>query len=55
MGWDQGKYYTRSRKVNGKVIRTYVGCGLHGQLAALEDANKREQLKRDREAWEIMD
>jgi hypothetical protein len=27
MGWDRGRYYTRSRKVNGRVVREYVGTG----------------------------
>jgi len=27
MGWDQGRYYTRSRKVNGRVVREYIGTG----------------------------
>ncbi len=53
MGWNRAKYYTRSRKVNGKVVREYVGVGLLGRLAAEEDAAKREQLQQDREAWAI--
>ena len=28
MGWDRGRYYTRSKKVNGRVVREYVGSGL---------------------------
>lgn len=37
MGWDKGKYYTRSRKVNGRVVREYVGCGQAGNLMARLD------------------
>jgi hypothetical protein len=43
MGWERGKYYTRSRKVNGRVVREYVGGGLIGSLAAQLDASEREQ------------
>jgi hypothetical protein len=27
MGWDSGRYYGRSRKVNGRVVREYIGSG----------------------------
>jgi hypothetical protein len=49
MGWEKrrrgGFYYTRSRKVNGRVLREYVGGGVLGELAALQD----EQVRRQRE------
>jgi hypothetical protein len=43
MGWDKGRYYTRSRKVNGRVLREYVGMGSVAQLAALQDALRRQK------------
>jgi hypothetical protein len=49
MGWERrtrgGLYYTRSRKVAGRVVREYVGGGLLGRFAALSDVERRRQLK----------
>src|SRR5215212_1642630 len=38
-----GLYYTKSRKVNGRVIREYVGMGPLAELAAEVDAEGRRQ------------
>ena len=51
MGWEKGKYYTRSRKVNGRVVREYVGCGPAGDIAAILDAARREHLAFERGLW----
>jgi hypothetical protein len=54
MGWERrrrgGLYYTRSRKVLGRVVRQYVGCGRLAQSAARADAKRRAQLKAQAEA-----
>jgi len=46
-----GLYYTRSRKVNGQVVREYVGGGLLGQLAARIDAEERRKRQQEAAAW----
>jgi hypothetical protein len=45
MGWDRGRYYTRSRKVNGRVVREYIGTGPAAELAARMDALERESRR----------
>jgi hypothetical protein len=54
MGWERtrsgGRYYTRSRKRGGKVIREYVGGGPVGELAAAADALRRAQRQAEWEA-----
>ena len=46
MGWDvrgPRRYYSRSRKINRKVVRQYVGGGSLGELAAAADALRRAE------------
>ena len=55
MAWERrergGVYYTRSRKVNGQVIREYVGGGLLGELAARMDAEERQRREEETAVW----
>jgi hypothetical protein len=42
MGWERGYYY-RVSKVNGRVVREYVGRGRVAELAAQLDALERQK------------
>jgi hypothetical protein len=48
MVWERGYYY-RAKKINGQVVKEYVGPGIAGQLAELQDLSVRE----DREMRQI--
>ena len=43
MGWDKRGYYYRAQKVNGRVVREYVGSGRLAELAAELDQIERQQ------------
>lgn len=55
MAWETrergGSYYTRSKKVNGKVVREYVGGGVLGEICAGWDAEERQLREEEAEVW----
>jgi hypothetical protein len=55
MGWETrkrgGRYYTRSKKINGRVVREYVGGGELAAAIALLDAEERADRSAERAAW----
>jgi len=55
MAWERrergSRYYTRSRKVAGRVVREYIGTGPTAEAIATLDALDREQRRLEAEAW----
>ena len=54
MGWEQrqygDRYYYRSRRMNGRVVKEYVGAGPVAELAAHADAVRRTERTAQAEA-----
>ena len=57
MSWEKrngtGAYYTRSRRVNGRLVREYIGQGILGEIAYQQDLILRSESTVVRESLEL--
>ena len=56
MSWERRRgtdnlYYYRTIKRNGRQQRQYIGTGIVGYLAAMEDEERTQQHQEQRRAW----
>jgi hypothetical protein len=50
MSLEKGRYYTRSHRVNGRIVRTYLGSGEIAQAMAESDRIARDRRNAERAA-----
>src|SRR3954451_19911136 len=50
MGWERGRYYTRTRRSCGRRVREYIGSGPAGRRASQADAMRRRRAAKLRVA-----
>jgi hypothetical protein len=61
MAWERRgrqRFYYRSKKQNGRVVREYIGRGARATQAAAEDAARhavRQQARLEQQTWEALD
>ena len=53
MGWEKGRYYTRTRRVDGVHVHEYFGCGPEAARAAREDIEARDRRRAQPEAEQL--
>jgi hypothetical protein len=55
MGWEERergtRYYTRSRRVDGRVVKEYIGSGPIAELIALRDEAERQRREEEARVW----
>ena len=55
MSWERrergGRYYTRSRRVDGRVVREYIGKGPYAEFVAQMDTLQRRRREEQARAW----
>lgn len=54
MSWEgrrKGKYYYRARRINGRVVKEYIGSGAEAEEAAKRDEEAREAARKRDEAF----
>ncbi len=55
MGWEDRergtRYYTRTRREGGRIVREYVGTGPIAEFAALQDEAERRHREEEARTW----